>query len=85
MSHTRATPNTQRPTLDELRIHDRFVQRHQRISAVIQGLWEDSEEPFKIQVTGDYDDVLETFETLKENGNLMGLDMHTMKNGEPDR
>ena len=76
MSHTKATPEHQRPTLDEMEVLDRFAQKHTHIHVIIRGLWEDSEAPFEVVAKGHFDDVVEVFETLKDNGNLIGIEMH---------
>ena len=76
MGHTQAAAEHQRPTLEELALHNAYERKHSKLHAILRGLWDDSEEHFEVVVKGDFDDVIEVFETLKENGNLMGIEMH---------
>ena len=76
MGHKNPCPETQRPTLEELALHNAYERKHSKLHAILRGLWYDSEEHFEVVVKGDFDDVIEVFETLKENGNLMGIEMH---------
>ena len=81
MGHTKATPENQRPTLLELEIRDQFTRINglRPMHAIIRGCWSETEVYFEIQLKGDFDDVTEVFETLKDNGNLMGLEMHEVE------
>lgn len=77
MSHKKATPDHERPTLDELAMHHAVERKYTKLHAVIRGLWDETEEHFSVEIKGDFDDVVEVFETLKEcNGNLMGIELH---------
>lgn len=82
MGHTKATPENQRPTIEELEAHNLYAQKHTRLNVLIRGLWQDSEASFEVQVKGDFDDIIEVFESLKDNGNLMGIEMHELDRNE---
>ena len=76
MSHTRPTPEEKRPTYEEMHwkvAAARNTKERPQLTAEVTGLWVSGAE-FKIQITGDRDDVLETIESLDLNGNLEDVD-----------
>ena len=79
MPHKKATPEHLRPTLEDMQAREAFHRKSVPFHAIIRGLWDSTEAHFEIILKGDFADVLETFETLRENGNLMGIEMHTLE------
>lgn len=76
MGHTKATPDNERPTLDELLIRERFTGPRPK-AVKIFGYWEQQSDgcrpEFEVTISGDDCDVDEVVESLKENGNLHDL------------
>ena len=74
MPHQKATPEHQRPTLEELRRH---THKPVWIAMKITGYWEtlpDGTRPaFEVNISGEASDVNESIESLKLNGNLHDL------------
>ena len=79
MSHKKPTPEHLRPTLAELEVHEAYQRRNSKLHAVIRGLWDETEEYFEVNIKGDFADVIEVFEMLKDNGNLMGIELHEIR------
>lgn len=77
MSHKSATPEHQRPTLDKLHQQSAWNARLENQTYAVSGLWyTDTGFPpseFKVRITGHADDVRETIEALKLDGNLHSL------------
>ena len=77
MSHKKPTPESQRPTIDELRAREKFA--NQTWKAVrVRGYWGNDEAfrpEFEVNISGHTVDVDEVVESLSENGNLYKLDV----------
>ena len=74
MPHDNPTPESERPTLEEMELRDAYAEKHTTITIEARGLWEDSEEEFRVLIKGDSCDVREVIENIKDDGNLMGLE-----------
>ena len=75
MPHRKATPECQRPTIAELEFHEAASRMERKGIAKILGAWDDSEAVFSIEVRGDWADIIEVYETLKESGNLLDIEL----------
>ena len=73
MPHNKATPETERPTLENLRSQAAWIGHQQTITVEVTGKWSDSVADFSVKITGDTTDVDETVESLLNNGNLEQL------------
>ena len=74
MPHKQATPDSERPTIEELQ---RRTYKPVWIAMKVTGYWEtlpDGTRPaFEVTLTGETSDVNESIESLKLNGNLHDL------------
>ena len=73
MPHKKATPEAERPTLENLRSQELWLKHQQTITVQVTGIWEDSGGDFSVTLTGDKTDVNEAIEGLFNNGNLENL------------
>ena len=76
MGHTKPTPESERPTIEELRRHNH---KPVWIAMKVSGYWEQESDglrpEFEVSISGDSVDVNEAIESLKENGNLHDLNL----------
>ena len=82
MGHTKAS--RERPTIEEMRYHESAAQKQPRIVIwKITGVWSggSDEATFEVVVKGEISDVHETYEMLRENGNLDELKFDEMTGG----
>ena len=82
MPHNKPTPNHLRPTLESLRLQNRFMELSQEKTVKVSGYWEQQPDgcrpEFSITLTGHEADIDEVIDTLKENGNLHDLWVETV-------
>ena len=77
MAHKKATPENERPTLEEVRIRENFARMQVKKTVEVSGYWEQQSDgcrpEFQVTISGDAADVDEVVESVLENGNLHDL------------